>query len=148
MNTILLILCNALSCFIISTILFQFMNGKYKKSSQSRYVYIVIETVTVIFTTCINMLNHSILNLVVWGVLTGIIAYALYYEDMDKPLRRIIECEALVFCMSVCESLGAVSYTHLRAHETDSYLVCRLLLEKKNAVFCLKKKRIEITVCS
>src|SRR5664279_6363612 len=25
----------------------------------------------------------------------------------------------------------AVSYTHLRAHETDSYLVCRLLLEKQ-----------------
>ena len=49
MNTILLILCNALSCFIISTILFQFMNGKYKKSSQSRYAYIVVETVTVIF---------------------------------------------------------------------------------------------------
>ena len=41
------------------------------------------------------------------------------------------------------ESLGIfpVSYTHLRAHETDSYLVCRLLLEKKKyAVFCLKKK--------
>ena len=31
MNTILLILCNALSCFIISNILFQFMNGKYKR---------------------------------------------------------------------------------------------------------------------
>src|SRR5680860_1770506 len=27
--------------------------------------------------------------------------------------------------------LTSVSYTHLRAHETDSYLVCRLLLEKK-----------------
>ena len=27
-----------------------------------------------------------------------------------------------------------VSYTHLRAHETDSYLVCRLLLEKKKHV--------------
>src|SRR5665647_96175 len=26
---------------------------------------------------------------------------------------------------------SSVSYTHLRAHETDSYLVCRLLLEKK-----------------
>src|SRR5680860_1753135 len=25
----------------------------------------------------------------------------------------------------------SVSYTHLRAHETDSYLVCRLLLEQK-----------------
>ena len=30
-------------------------------------------------------------------------------------------------------SFGTVSYTHLRAHETDSYLVCRLLLEKKKA---------------
>ena len=28
--------------------------------------------------------------------------------------------------------LGAVSYTHLRAHETVLDLVCRLLLEKKN----------------
>src|SRR5680860_1915955 len=32
--------------------------------------------------------------------------------------------------MSRCTG-GPVSYTHLRAHETDSYLVCRLLLEKK-----------------
>ena len=27
-------------------------------------------------------------------------------------------------------SLGPVSYTHLRAHETEADLVCRLLLEK------------------
>ena len=27
--------------------------------------------------------------------------------------------------------IGPVSYTHLRAHETLRYLVCRLLLEKK-----------------
>src|SRR5664279_4264818 len=31
----------------------------------------------------------------------------------------------------VVNYVGPVSYTHLRAHETDSYLVCRLLLEKK-----------------
>ena len=30
------------------------------------------------------------------------------------------------------DSAKPVSYTHLRAHETDSYLVCRLLLEKKD----------------
>ena len=29
------------------------------------------------------------------------------------------------------DALAPVSYTHLRAHETDSYLECRLLLEKK-----------------
>ena len=30
---------------------------------------------------------------------------------------------------------GAVSYTHLRAHETRHDLVCRLLLEKKKGKF-------------
>ena len=35
-----------------------------------------------------------------------------------------------------------VSYTHLRAHETDSYLVCRLLLEKK---YLSNKKQLEKT---
>src|SRR5665647_3858323 len=34
-----------------------------------------------------------------------------------------------------------VSYTHLRAHETDSYLVCRLLLEKKKkTILHIKQK--------
>ena len=33
--------------------------------------------------------------------------------------------------LSTNDSLGAVSYTHLRAHETSLHLVCRLLLEKK-----------------
>src|SRR5665648_1248984 len=35
-------------------------------------------------------------------------------------------------------SIGSVSYTHLRAHETRHDLVCRLLLEKKKK----KKKKI------
>src|SRR5680860_1789727 len=62
--------------------------------------------------------------------------------------RQIGLCEKLSLCIEdhrhqsyVRHSIGsmvrqrtmqiAVSYTHLRAHETDSYLVCRLLLEKK-----------------
>src|SRR5664279_6062313 len=32
-------------------------------------------------------------------------------------------------CYPFSNGQGPVSYTHLRAHETDSYLVCRLLLE-------------------
>src|SRR5665647_3867203 len=35
---------------------------------------------------------------------------------------------------SVSVTVYPVSYTHLRAHETDSYLVCRLLLEKKKNI--------------
>ena len=36
---------------------------------------------------------------------------------------------------AISTSKKAVSYTHLRAHETDSYLVCRLLLEKIRPIF-------------
>src|SRR5664279_5969097 len=35
---------------------------------------------------------------------------------------------ALVRLTRTHRALAPVSYTHLRAHETDSYLVCRLLL--------------------
>src|SRR5665213_2660304 len=44
------------------------------------------------------------------------------------PLTRTLERVATLF-----HSMGfvAVSYTHLRAHETGRNLVCRLLLEKK-----------------
>ncbi|CZR90001.1 hypothetical protein CDFC105_31417 [Clostridioides difficile] len=34
----------------------------------------------------------------------------------------------------------AVSYTHLRAHETPEHLVCRLLLEKKKQTHTSKSK--------
>src|SRR5664279_5393767 len=37
-------------------------------------------------------------------------------ETIEMPIYSYLTC------------LRAVSYTHLRAHETDSYLVCRLLL--------------------
>src|SRR5665647_2002553 len=40
-------------------------------------------------------------------------------RDGSCEVRQQVQC-----------ALDAVSYTHLRAHETDSYLVCRLLLEK------------------
>ena len=38
---------------------------------------------------------------------------------------------------------GAVSYTHLRAHETVLDLVCRLLLEKKKIIKKKRKKKRE-----
>ena len=40
--------------------------------------------------------------------------------------------EEILLARVKCSVLVAVSYTHLRAHETVLDLVCRLLLEKKN----------------
>ena len=58
-------------------------------------------------------------------------------ETGKQILTRLIEtCDVLVenFAPGALDRMGftwAVSYTHLRAHETVLDLVCRLLLEKK-----------------
>src|SRR5674476_1094630 len=55
----------------------------------------------------------------------------------EKPMSQSIEPHTRGWapapapgCLDVFRT-GAVSYTHLRAHETGRNLVCRLLLEKK-----------------
>ena len=52
--------------------------------------------------------------------------------DRLSELRVAGEALTLEGERSIVLTLGAVSYTHLRAHETVLDLVCRLLLEKKN----------------
>src|SRR5450756_2158351 len=59
-----------------------------------------------------------------WG-LAGLVHDIDYTETKDKPnLHSIVGSEQL-------HLMGAVSYTHLRAHETRHDLVCRLMLEEK-----------------
>lgn len=52
MDKILLVICNGLSCFIICTILFQFMNERYKKSYSNRTLYIAAEIAMGITAFC------------------------------------------------------------------------------------------------
>src|SRR5680860_1775148 len=73
------------------------------------------------------------------GVLVnGVYGFMLFFLKMINDLKP----DYIVATFDVAaptfrhEEYKAVSYTHLRAHETDSYLVCRLLLEKKK-----KKKK-------
>mgnify|MGYP002682156227 CR=1 FL=1 len=52
----------------------------------------------------------------------------------SKQKVRCVKCGAKYRrppLKETCPRCGAVSYTHLRAHETPEQLVCRLLLEKK-----------------
>src|SRR5665811_800386 len=51
---------------------------------------------------------------------------AWFRQNVNKGLEQLDRGEYLTH-----EEVGAVSYTHLRAHETVLDLVCRLLLEKK-----------------
>lgn len=108
MEKFLLIMCNFLSCFAVTTIMFQFMDGRYKRNIQKKYVYVLIRIVIIACVIYINLMNISLINLIAWFIVFGVSAFFLYCEDMDKPLRRILECEALMFCMVVCESSGVI----------------------------------------
>ena len=54
----------------------------------------------------------------------------LYTYGVENPIMAIENLSATTL-RNIIGDMEPVSYTHLRAHETDSYLVCRLLLEKK-----------------
>src|SRR5680860_1148689 len=56
--------------------------------------------------------------------------YGVFSENINYTKEAIIVEKKKIPVFSIKDP-KAVSYTHLRAHETDSYLVCRLLLEKK-----------------
>ena len=50
-------------------------------------------------------------------------------EQMTRLVTRVMRKGTTVELHD--HVITAVSYTHLRAHETSAHLVCRLLLEKK-----------------
>ena len=54
-----------------------------------------------------------------------------FVDDEIRQMKPISEVKSIGVTLPYLKGCYSVSYTHLRAHETDSYLVCRLLLEKK-----------------
>src|SRR5680860_1794619 len=62
-------------------------------------------------------------------------AFRVNIRDDSRSLnRRVDTTEDDVCSATYAVGRNPVSYTHLRAHETDSYLVCRLLLDKKKRI--------------
>jgi hypothetical protein len=70
MDRVLLILCSCLNSFVITAILFQFMNSRYKKVFK-RNIYILIEAAIVLCIVFVNAINNALLNLTVWFGVVG-----------------------------------------------------------------------------
>ena len=62
------------------------------------------------------------------------------YALTEAGAQLLERAEAVEQAMRLARAGVAVSYTHLRAHETGRNLVCRLLLEKKK--ICEKWERL------
>ena len=58
---------------------------------------------------------------------------AIRPEHLDKLQTYDADEEGRAIVKNMRDELAPVSYTHLRAHETASYLVCGLLLEKRGS---------------
>lgn len=108
MDEILLIMSSFLSCCIITALLFQFMNERYKRNIRKKFVYIFSKVIIAVSMVYINSRENAMLNLSAWCLSTALSAYFLYYEDINKPIRRVLECEILVVLILICESLGAI----------------------------------------
>lgn len=108
MDDLLLVVSTCLSCFIVAAILFRFMNDRYNKVFQNKYVYYIAEIVTIAVVSGINLLNVWILNLGIWFVVVFFISYFFYFDETGNGLRRIIECEVLLLYIAVCEALGVI----------------------------------------
>ncbi len=108
MDRVLLLFCSILSCVIVVSILFQFMNSYYERVYKKKRVYIIANVSAVILLTIVNMLDNSIWNLVTWILVTAFCAIFLYYQNQNSAWKTIVECEAMALCISVCESLGVI----------------------------------------
>src|SRR5664279_10146 len=76
-----------------------------------------------------TVISDRTLQTVAATSLTG--AVILGVLAVPRASLLLVPCIAIGVLLVLGYNLEPVSYTHLRAHETDSYLVCRLLLEKK-----------------
>src|SRR5665647_3635201 len=71
-----------------------------------------------------SAIHLDVLAVLAIGIAALVLGYRRAGTNRRRRLRQVVGCSVLML-----EVLRPVSYTHLRAHETDSYLVCRLLLE-------------------
>lgn len=142
MEKAVLYLCTVISCFIVVSIIWGFMNGRYNHTFKNKYIYIAIEAGMIIGIAVVNILGSAFLNLIAWVMGVALSAYFLYYEDSDRPLKRILECEVLLLCVGICESLGVVCgdwllrLLHIQI-QTDVLLSCFEIIFSKVIVIFL-----------
>ena len=108
MDKILLALCYLISCFIVTYIMFQFMDERYHRTCQNRLVYFWSGVGNTVFMTILNLMAIPFLNLSAWMVLAGIGAGVLYHENSINGKKRIAECEALLIVITFTEAFGVL----------------------------------------
>ncbi len=106
MGDVILCVCTGVSSFIMITILLDFMNKRYVRMCRRNYVYAGVEFFIVTGVTIVTLKGNIFWNLLVWILAAAFNAYFFFYEDFDKPVKRILESEELLFACIVCGQIG------------------------------------------
>src|SRR5678815_2499842 len=81
-------------------------------------------SVLALFSALMMIFSRNPVHSVLWLIVT-------FFSISGHYILLNAQFLAIVNIIVYAGAIMAVSYTHLRAHETPEHLVCRLLLEKK-----------------
>lgn len=95
-----------ISCLINSIIIFQFIEERYERVYENKWMYRITQIGTCIFLMIINSLEIPILNMLSWIFLFAMIVSFLYIERGKHFFQRIVEVIVLILVLSICETVG------------------------------------------
>jgi len=82
------------------------MGSRHKKAFHNKQFYLLVQIGVSIFLMGINLLQRPLVNMLSWVISYGLVSYFLYFDDFDKPMRRVLEAEIMVLVFAVCEAAG------------------------------------------
>ena len=104
MDKAILLFCSLISCVIVINLWFQFLNDRYLKVYHKN-LYIILQVISVLVITPINLLMSPLLNMLANILLVGVVSF-FFYEDNRKRAIRVLETEALFAVTAMSEALG------------------------------------------
>lgn len=100
--------CMIITVVIEMIIMSQFIEERYKRSYQNKWIYIAAKVVMGILISGLNLLYIPLANFFVWILTAGCFVGLLYYHERKKTWMCILEAEVVVFIFAVCESVGLI----------------------------------------
>ncbi len=107
-NNILFLSGIVVSCLVITIVIFQFIDRRHKRIYDNEYLYLGAKIGVSIFLMVVNLFQQPMVNMLSWIIVFGLVSYLLYFDDIDKPIQRILEAEVMVLVFIICETVGIV----------------------------------------
>lgn len=100
----------AISCFVITMIIFQLIESRQIRAFENEKIYIGVKIAVSIFLMMVNLLRQPMLNMLSWIAVFGLVGLLLYYDVDQKPVQRVLEIEVMVLVFIVCETIGIILF--------------------------------------